>query len=90
MFRCQLSGRQSMPGAKPVRIITHRRRRSYDKTVYNLEDRTVSTIVGASTGWEIVREAMVSQSAADEWFAAHPNGPEWVDAPSVDSTEENA
>ncbi len=89
MFRCQLTGRQSSLGVSPVRLITHRRHRTYDKTVYDLESRTVSTITAASSGWEIVREMSVCQSAADEWIAAHPDGAEWIDSPAqVDTVSE--
>lgn len=83
MFVCELSGRRSQPGQKPVRLVVARRRRSYDKRIYDLESRTASTITNASQGWEVVKELTVCESAAAEWNTAHPNGPEWVGDPLV-------
>jgi hypothetical protein len=83
MFRCQLTGRQSLIGQKPVKLVVERRHRSYDKRIYDLESRTASTIKDASQGWEIAKELTVCESAAQEWMAAHPNGPEWIDAAQV-------
>jgi hypothetical protein len=78
MFVCQLSGRHSQPGQKPVKLVVSRRKTSYDKRIYDLETRTVSQIKDASQGWEIVKELVVCESAAAEWIAAHPNGPDWI------------
>lgn len=78
MFRCQLSGRQSLAGQKPVKLVTHRRKRSYDKVVYDLETRTTSRLKDTSSGWEIARELTVCESAEKEWTEAHPDGPEWL------------
>lgn len=86
MFRCELTGRLSSPGAKPVRLVVERRHRSYDKTVYDLETRTVSVIPSASHGWEIVREVLACQSAAEDWIAKHPNGADWIDQPASEET----
>ena len=81
MFRCALTNRQSSPGDKPVSLVVLRRRRTYDKRVYDLETRTVDLIRNASHGWEIVKELTVCASAAKEWIAAHPEGAEWVSPP---------
>jgi hypothetical protein len=86
MFVCQLSGRRSLVGQKPIRLVVSRRKRSYDKRIYDLETRTVSEIKNASSGWEIVKELTVCESAAAEWLAAHPNGPEWIGEPPIVET----
>jgi hypothetical protein len=78
MFRCELSGRQSLPGQKPINLVIARKHRTYNKTIYNLEERTIETIKNASRGWEIVKALTVCESAAQEWTAAHPDGAEWV------------
>ena len=88
MFRCQLSGRQSMPGQKPISLVVSRRHRTYDKTVYNLEDRTVETIKNASRGWEVVKEIVVCDSAAKEWVDAHPDGAEWVNEMQIEGEQD--
>ena len=67
MFVCELSGRRSLHGQKPVRLVIARRKRSYDKRIYDLDTRTASTITNASQGWEIVKELTVCESAATEW-----------------------
>jgi hypothetical protein len=79
MFKCQLTNRQSLPGQKPVRLVVLRRKKDYDKTIYDLETRQVSMIKGASHGWEVVRELVVCESAANEWCESHPNGADWTE-----------
>jgi hypothetical protein len=87
MFKCQLSGRQSLAGQKPMSLVVARKRRSYDSKVYDLETRTVSIIKDASIGWEIVKELTVCESAYNEWVVAHPNGAEWIGEAPIDNQD---
>lgn len=59
MFRCEVTGKVSKSGEKPVRIVTKTRPKQYFKW-----DKGVQTLI--STGWEIVEEKIVLPSVAKQ------------------------
>jgi len=58
MFRCQLSGELSLPGEKPVKVITKTR-----PVEYKFFDRS-GKLINKTQGWEIVEEMVVCQKVA--------------------------
>ncbi len=65
MFKCQLSGRNSIPGESPVRIVTRTRPKMYvnKKEVFENEKKTFIEVV--THGWEIVEEKLVLRETAE-------------------------
>lgn len=65
MFRCSLSGKVSLPGESPVRIVTKTRPKTYinEKVIY--ENDKKKTIEILSDGWEIVEEKLVLRETAE-------------------------
>ena len=64
MFRCQLSGRNSVPGQSPVRLVTQTRQKTYVnyKEVFENEKKKLIEVI--SEGWEIVEEKLVLPEVA--------------------------
>lgn len=57
MFRCELTGKVSSPGEKPVRVVVETRPKVYYK-----EDKT-GALKKVGEGFEIVKEMVVCQEA---------------------------
>jgi len=60
MFKCELSGRVSVPGEKPVRVVLETRERIYTVKTRDNKDKEIGR------GTEIVREALVCREVADQ------------------------
>lgn len=80
MFKCQISGRISLPGEKPFRIVTKTRnkdyyeerfeeRKSYKRDRDNKEEpqRGIKKLMLVGSGWEIVEEKVVCKEIFDNY-----------------------
>lgn len=65
MFRCQLSGKNSLPGQSPVRIVTQTRPKTYINYKEIFENDKKKLIEVQSVGWEIVEEKLVLHEVAE-------------------------
>lgn len=65
MFRCAVSGKNSKPSEKGVRIVTKTRPKNYYKEVVNKETK-LKEIILVATGFEIVQEKLVLKEVADQ------------------------
>ena len=56
MFKCELTGKQVGPRVSPVRVVLETRQKKYTNQV----DKKIIE----STGWEVVKEALVDPEVA--------------------------
>ncbi len=63
MFRCQKTGKVSAPGEKPIRVVVATRFQTYTN------DRGPKREPYVTHGYEIVKELLVCQEAADKIIA---------------------
>jgi|ERR1035437_4445 hypothetical protein len=64
MFRCALSGKNSIPGQSPVRVVTQTRQKTYVNYKEVIENEKKKLIEVISEGWEIVEEKLVLPEVA--------------------------
>lgn len=61
-----MTGNVSKPGEKPLKLVTHMRKKVYFEKRYD-EDTDEYHLVSVGRGFEIVKEVSVCQDAFDEW-----------------------
>src|ERR1035437_7189518 len=66
MLRCALSGKNSIPGQSPVRVVTQTRQKTYVNYKEVIENEKKKLIEVISEGWEIVEEKLVLPDVAKE------------------------
>ena len=66
MFKCALSGKNSIPGQSPVRVVTQTRQKTYVNYKEVIENEKKKLIEVISEGWEIVEEKLVLPDVAKE------------------------
>lgn len=64
MFKCALSGKNSIPGQSPVRVVTQTRQKTYVNYKEVIENEKKKLIEVISEGWEIVEEKLVLPEVA--------------------------
>lgn len=64
MFRCQLSGKNSVPGQSPVRIVTQTRQKTYVNYKEVIENEKKKIVEVITQGFEIVEEKLVLPEVA--------------------------
>lgn len=69
MFKCQITGRNSRHGEKPVKVVVDTRRKEYKQQVFNEDTRSWEVQV-LGVGWEIKKEINVSNDGLIMWNAS--------------------
>jgi len=57
MFKCSITNKSSLPGEKPIIVVTKKRKKTYDN--------------GTSFGWEIVEELRMTPEGHSIWITSN-------------------
>ena len=75
MFYDEVLGRMSRAGAKMVKVVAEKRKKTYFRKTRNIETGEVEDVV-IGKGWEVVRELKTSEEGEKIWKAIHPEAKE--------------
>lgn len=72
MYKCEVTGKMSKPGAKLHKVVASTREREYKMKLFNEETRKYEDVV-VGHGWEIVRELNASEEGEAIWNSMTPD-----------------